>query len=91
MELSVNYRSHSDIVRFYDRWMTTTAADWSNPDPGGRDPFRYPKTHNRPHDPAGDCDYPAVIAVAGRDVRDEGRQLADLLLLLRHRGVITRL
>ena len=85
VELGVNHRSHSDIVRFYDRWMAT-AADWSNPDPRGC-PFRHPKTIT-PHDPAGDRDYPAVIAVAGRDVRDEGRQLADMLLLLRHRGVI---
>ena len=48
VELGVNYRSHPDIVDFYDRWMAT-AADWSDPDPQGR-PFRYPKSIT-PHNP----------------------------------------
>ena len=73
-ELRVNYRSHPNIVDFYDRWMAT-AADWSNPDPNG-DPFRHPKTIT-PHDPAVSCqDYPAVIAVESRNAWDEGKQLA---------------
>ena len=87
VELSVNHRSHPDIVDFYTRWMAA-AADWSNPDPNGR-AFRHPKSIT-PHDPMARRDYPAVIAVAGRDVRDEGRQLAELLLLLKHRGVIAQ-
>ena len=87
VELSVNYRSHSAIVDFYDRWMAT-AADWSNPDPRAR-PFRHPKTIT-PHDPAAYPDYPAIIAVEGRNAGDEGKQLVELMLFLKRRGVIVR-
>ena len=83
--LNVNYRSHPDIVDFYDRWMAT-AADWSNPDAGGR-PFRYPKSIT-PHNPGAYRDYPAVIAVEGRDVGDEGRRLAELVQFLKCKQVI---
>ena len=84
VELTVNYRSHPDIVRAYDGWMAS--ADWSNPDPSGT-PFRYAKTII-PHDPKQYDDYPAVIAVEGRDPEDEGRQLAELLQFLKKCGVI---
>ena len=83
--LNVNYRSHPDIVDCYDRWMAT-AADWSNPDAGGR-PFRYPKSIT-PHNPGAYRDYPAVIAVEGRDVGDEGRRLAELVQFLKCKQVI---
>ena len=85
VELRVNYRSHADIVDFYDRWMAS-AADWSNPDPNGG-PFRHPKSIT-PHDPAVPGDYPAVIAVEGRNAWDEGKQLAELVLFLKRRRVI---
>ena len=84
VELTVNYRSHPAIVRAYDGWMGS--ADWSNPDPTGA-PFRHAKTII-PHDPSGYDDYPAVIAVEGRDAADEGRQLAQLLRFLKSRRVI---
>ena len=84
VELTVNYRSHPDIVRAYDGWMGS--ADWSNPDPAGA-PFRYAKTIV-PHDPCGYEDYPAVIAVEGQSPDDEGRQLAELLRFLKSRRVI---
>ena len=84
VELTVNYRSHPDIVSAYDGWMGS--ADWSNPDPAGA-PFRHAKTIV-PHDPSGDEDYPAVIAVEGQGPDDEGRQLAALLRFLKSRGVI---
>ena len=85
VELGVNYRSHPDIVDFYDRWMAG-AADWSNPDPGGRS-FRHPKSLT-PHDPGAYPEYPAVIAVDGRGAEDEGRQLAELVRFLKRQGVI---
>ena len=69
VELTVNYRSHPDIVRAYDRWMGS--ADWSNPDPAGM-PFRHAKTIV-PHDPSGYDDYPAVIAVDGQGRRRRGQ------------------
>ena len=85
--LGVNYRSHPSIVDFYGSWMAT-AADWSNPDPLGR-LFRHPKVI-RPHHSASHQDYPAVIAVEGRNARDEGKQLAELVRFLKRRGVIAR-
>ena len=85
--LSVNYRSNAAIVDFYGRWMAT-AADWSNPDAGGR-PFRYPKAI-RPADTGAYQKYPAVIAVEGRNARDEGRQLAELVRFLKDESVIAR-
>ena len=86
VELGVNYRSHPDIVDFYDRWMAG-AADWSNPDPGGRS-YRHPKSIT-PHDPGAYREYPAVIAVdGGGDAGAEGRQLAELVKFLKRQGVI---
>ena len=86
VELGVNYRSHPDIVDFYDRWMAG-AADWANPDPGGR-PFRHPKSIT-PHDPGAYREYPAVIAVdGGGDAGAEGRQLAELVQFLKRKRVI---
>ena len=85
VELDINHRSHPDILAFYDRWMST-AADWSNPDPGGRS-FRHPKSLT-PHDPGAYPEYPAVIAVDGRGAEDEGRQLAELVRFLKRQGVI---
>ena len=85
--LGVNYRSHPDIVDFHTGWMAT-AADWSSPDPKGR-PFRHPKVI-RPHHSASYQDYPAVIAVEGRSAGNEGRQLAELVRFLKHKGVIAR-
>ncbi|MDE2813121.1 MAG: DEAD/DEAH box helicase [Gemmatimonadota bacterium] len=82
--LSTNYRSHPGIVAAYDRWMA--AFDWSNPKPDGR-PFRHPKTII-PNDAVHHADYPSVIAVLGKDPRDEAAQLAELLRLLKVRGVI---
>ncbi len=87
VELGVNYRSHPDIVRFYDGWMAT-AADWSSPDAGGR-PFRYPKSIT-PHDTGAHREYPAVIAVEGRSAGNERRQLVELVEFLKGRGVIAR-
>ena len=82
--LTVNYRSHPAIVGFYNGWMAT-AADWSGFE--GTPAYRYPKIVT-PHDAVRSGDYPAVIAVAGRDETDEGRQLADLLRFLKRRDVI---
>ena len=82
--LSVNYRSHAGIVAACDRWMAS--ADWANPKPGGR-PLRHPKTVV-PNAAVSHADYPSVIAVLGTGTRDEAGQLAELLQLLKVRGVI---
>ena len=83
--LSVNYRSNAAIVEFYTGWMAT-AADWSNPDAGGR-PYRHPKAI-RPDDTGACQNYPAVLAVEGRNARDEGKQLAELVRFLKRESVI---
>ena len=83
--LNINYRSHSGIVRAFDRWMAS--GDWGSQEPGGR-PFRYGKTIS-PHAPDSHPDYPSVIAVLGNGPQDEAQQLAELLRVLRSRGVIT--
>ncbi len=83
--LSVNYRSHYGIVGSFDRWMAS--ADWSNPEFESM-PFRHPKTI-KPHNAGSHADYPSVIAVLGNGPQDEAKRLAELLRLLRSRGVIT--
>ena len=83
-ELTTNYRSHREIVAAVDRWMDT-AAPW---DIGGRS-FRFAKDIV-PHEPGAHRDYPAVISILGRDPAHEAQQLAELLLFLKHNGVIGR-
>jgi DNA helicase-2/ATP-dependent DNA helicase PcrA len=82
VKLTTNYRSHCAIVERYDRWMAS--ADWSNP---GGVAFRYDKTIEADPD-ATHPDYPAVIAIWGRDRRDEAARFADLVEFLRKNEVI---
>lgn len=81
VQLTVNYRSHPRIVKAYDRWMAS--ADWSNRN--GR-PFRYPKQITPASEEA--PDYPAVFAIRGTNARDEAQRFADLVVLLKQRGVV---
>ena len=83
-ELTTNYRSHRDIVGAVDQWMDT-AAPW---DVNGAS-FRLAKDIV-PNEPGAHRDYPAVISVLGRDPVHETKQLAALLLFLKHNGVIGR-
>jgi len=82
LKLTTNYRSHRAIVERYDRWMAS--ADWSNPHGMS---FRFQKTIRAdtvsPH-----LEYPAVIAIWGRDRRDEAARFADLVAFLKSSGVI---
>lgn len=82
VKLTTNYRSHRAIVERYDRWMAS--ADWSNP----RGPsFRHDKTIEAAA--AGTHpDYPSVIAIWGRDSRDEAARFADLVDFLKKNEVI---
>ena len=84
--LTVNYRSHRDIVSGCGRWMDA-AADWTGPGGVGR-PLRYAKDIV-PHAPETHAEYPAVMSIQGQDPRDEAGQLADLLRFLRDNGAIT--
>ena len=82
LELSTNYRSHSDIVTASREWMAT-AAGW---EVDGRS-FRYAKALVA-HRPETHPDHPAVISVQGQDPLGEARQLGELLRFLRDNGVI---
>lgn len=82
IKLTTNYRSHRAIVERYDRWMAS--ADWSNPCGPS---FRYDKTIEA--DSAGTHpDYPSVLAIWGKDKRDEAARFADLVEFLKRNEVI---
>ena len=83
VELTTNYRSHSDITHRYDRWMSS--LDWSNPSGVS---FRFPKTIE-PDPNTAHADYPAVFSIWGSDRRDEGRRFANLVRYLEKNGVIS--
>jgi DNA helicase-2/ATP-dependent DNA helicase PcrA len=82
VNLTTNYRSHRAIVERYDRWMAS--ADWSNPQGVA---FRYDKSIEA--DAGGvHQDFPSVISIWGRDVRDEADRFADLVEFLKRNEVI---
>ena len=82
VRLATNYRSHRAIVERYGRWMAS--ADWSNLHGV---PFRFDKTIEA--DPNGEHpDYPAVISIWGRDVRDEAARFAEFVEFLKRSAVI---
>ena len=82
VKLTTNYRSHRAIVERYDPWMAS--IDWSNRH-GAR--FRYDKTIVADGS-AVHPDYPSVIAIWGKDNRDEAARFADLIEFLKRSEVI---
>jgi DNA helicase-2/ATP-dependent DNA helicase PcrA len=82
VKLTTNYRSHRAIVERYDRWMAS--ADWSNPRGTS---FRYDKIIEADA-AATHPDYPSVIAIWGKDKRDEAARFADLVEFLSKNEVI---
>ena len=82
VKLTTNYRSHRAIVERYERWMAS--EDWSNPCGAS---FRFDKTICANMDTT-HLEYPAVIAIWGRDQRDETARFADLIMFLKSSGVI---
>jgi DNA helicase II / ATP-dependent DNA helicase PcrA len=82
VRLTTNYRSHSDIILRYDRWMAS--ADWTNPVGTS---FRFDKTIKA--DPNGKFgSYPAVLSIWGQNARDEATRFADLVAYLKSNNVI---
>lgn len=82
VKLTTNYRSHRRIIEAYDRWMAS--ADWSNPHGVS---FRFDKTIEP--DPDGKHpDYPAILSVWGRDVKDEASRVANFVEFLGKEKVI---
>ncbi len=80
--LTTNYRSHSGIIKAYDRWMAS--ADWSNPK-GKR--FRYDKTI-QPDSETESPVYPAIFSIWGQNEADEAGRFADMVAFLKESGVI---
>ncbi len=80
--LTVNYRSHQAIVERYDRWMAST--NWANTNGAS---FRYQKRIEA--DGAGSHpNYPSVVAIWGRNKRDETARFADFVEFLKTSKVI---
>jgi DNA helicase-2/ATP-dependent DNA helicase PcrA len=80
--LSVNYRSHSDIVAAYDTYMK--GHDWVGP---GAERFRFDKTVV-PNPESVFPKYPAVISVLGASREDEAAHLADFIQYLKNQLII---
>lgn len=82
--LTTNYRSHPQIIDFYNRWMRT--LDWKNGEHGGLS--RTEKIIQA--DPqATFSDYPAVLTLQDVDVEQEAEQLAELIFTLKEQGRIS--
>lgn len=83
VKLTINYRSHSDIVRAYNKFMVS--CNWSNP--GSTIQFRHDKeivpTPDGPFP-----EYPAVFCIWGESRADEAGRLADLVYFLKENRVI---
>ena len=82
LKLTTNYRSHRQIVKRYDRWMAS--ADWSNPSGVS---FRFDKQIEA-DEGATHPDYPSVLAIWGKDRRDEAERFADIVRYLKVQGII---
>ena len=85
ISLVTNYRSNSDIVEFYNKWMSTTDGakfkfSW--------DKFRYPKRIH-PHTKSL-MNSPAVVKLSGLESEDEWHQkILDFITDLKSSGQLT--
>ena len=82
--LDTNYRSHPDIVDFYNQWMK--ACDWKD----GKKRFRFDKTI-RPRTGKTFDACPTVVTLNGEDGEDWGDQLIDFIRRLQKEKVVTDL
>mgnify|MGYP003315274405 CR=1 FL=1 len=82
--LDANYRSHPDIVRFYNQWMEQ--CDWTE----GQKRFRYPKAITPQPDKTFD-DCPCVISVPAGDTDAWCAELKGFIGSLQSRGIVTDL
>jgi len=78
IKLTINYRSHKEIISKYNKFMGS--INW--------DKFRFPK-EIRP-DPGGEFpDYPAIFSIWGADEQDEAGRIAHLIKFLKENKVIS--
>lgn len=86
VKLMINYRSNSDIVRFYNNWMKTTAGpkfsfDWGN--------FRFDK-EIIPHEKSA-LKSPGVVKVSGDNDDDWYEKIYTLIREMQNSGKLTNL
>ncbi|RLB35810.1 MAG: hypothetical protein DRH12_16380 [Deltaproteobacteria bacterium] len=81
--LSVNYRSHKDIIEGYDKFMRSW--DWT--DSQGERKFRFDKKI-KPDPEQSFSDYPSLFSIWGENREDEARRFADLVAFLKQSKVI---
>lgn len=81
VKLTTNYRSHPDIIDFYNRWMRD--QDWEH---GGKT-FRFEKTIEPRDDEFSDV--PAVIKVSGQSQEQWHQEVLSFLNTMRDRGTLT--
>lgn len=81
--LSVNYRSHKDIIEGYDKFMRSW--DWT--DSQGERKFRFDKKI-KPDPEQSFPDYPSLFSISGENREDEARRFADLVAFLKQSKVI---
>lgn len=82
-KLTVNYRSHKEIVNAYNKFMNS--CDWTNP--GSQERFRYDK-EIIPDSDVNFADYPAVFSTWGESKKDEANRIADLIHFLKNNKVV---
>jgi DNA helicase-2/ATP-dependent DNA helicase PcrA len=83
LQLSINYRSHANIIAAYDRWMAS--SDWSNQDGTS---FRTDKTI-QPSVEREHPNYPAIFSIQGMNTNDEAEQFAEFVFSLKGQGIIS--
>ena len=81
VRLSTNYRSHPDIIRFYNRWMSD--QNWS----ANGQTFRFNKTIQPREDEFPDV--PAVVKVSGPTPEDWHQEVLAFLHHMRDEGHLT--
>src|SRR5260370_16005339 len=78
VSLATNYRSHPDIIDFYNNWINSTnwydfrSDKWIQPEPG--------KAFET---------YPAVFSLLGLEAEDEASQIAEFVVFLKERSKIS--
>ncbi|EFH86075.1 UvrD-helicase domain-containing protein [Ktedonobacter racemifer] len=82
--LTTNYRSHPQIIDFYNRWMRT--LDWRN---GEHDRLSRTEKIIQADPQATFSDYPSVLTLQDADVEQEAEQLAELIYTLKEQGRIS--
>ncbi|MFB3887107.1 MAG: ATP-dependent DNA helicase [Thermodesulfobacteriota bacterium] len=83
INLSINYRSHPQIIRAYNKFMSS----WDWKDHSGENLYRYKKVISP--DPDGTfAEYPSVFAIWGENREDEARRFADVVHFLKKHKVI---